>query len=383
MSSLPILPNFTPLPVDHDEHRPAASYLRYDTRTDGWNGARRAAFLAHLADHGNVARAAQAVGKCNSGAYALRRSARGFLFALGWEAALLLARRRIVDELYARANAGEDSVWDRSASQTVHSRYNSRLAFSLLDRTDPVAAPTEIVAIMANFDDFLQMVECADGDVRDAWALFDSILPPNALDARSRVRSNLLLCDKSADLGSDDDDYAAMDRDDMTEYKSCDGLTFPVVGVASDDAGCPVELFGEHRADQHVRPGGAAEGKEQVCAAALGLGETVCGADQEAAFAGSPVTPGLDPLRQRDRRQLFPVFVERNGDRRGQKQRRRSASIGQFGDCERPAQPFGVTRDDLGFGAARHFSARNDVQFQAAVARGSGVSPNAHMRSRL
>uniref|UniRef100_UPI0035930E3C response regulator n=1 Tax=Sphingorhabdus sp. TaxID=1902408 RepID=UPI0035930E3C len=41
---------------------PAAAYLRYQSRADGWGAGRQAAFLAHLADNGLVEDAARAVG---------------------------------------------------------------------------------------------------------------------------------------------------------------------------------------------------------------------------------------------------------------------------------------------------------------------------------
>jgi hypothetical protein len=47
---------------DNDPNRSAASYLTYDSPADGWTPARRAAFLTHLADHGHIDQAAQAVG---------------------------------------------------------------------------------------------------------------------------------------------------------------------------------------------------------------------------------------------------------------------------------------------------------------------------------
>jgi hypothetical protein len=35
---------------DTDARRPAAAFLRYELRADGWSAGRQAAFLAHLAD---------------------------------------------------------------------------------------------------------------------------------------------------------------------------------------------------------------------------------------------------------------------------------------------------------------------------------------------
>ncbi len=52
-------PDDTPPPSslqhDADARLPAAAYLRYQSRADGWSAGRQAAFLAHLADNGVVA----------------------------------------------------------------------------------------------------------------------------------------------------------------------------------------------------------------------------------------------------------------------------------------------------------------------------------------
>ena len=60
--STPSTPDSPPSPFvgDADARRPAAAFLRYELRADGWSPGRQAAFLAHLADHGVVADAARA-----------------------------------------------------------------------------------------------------------------------------------------------------------------------------------------------------------------------------------------------------------------------------------------------------------------------------------
>ncbi|MBP6434982.1 MAG: hypothetical protein KA292_10010, partial [Sphingorhabdus sp.] len=73
----------SPLHREADARLPAAAYLRYESRADGWSPGRQAAFLAHLADHGVVEDAARCVGMSQGGGYALRRTARGYAFNLG------------------------------------------------------------------------------------------------------------------------------------------------------------------------------------------------------------------------------------------------------------------------------------------------------------
>ena len=52
----------SPLRHDADTKLPAAAYLRYESRADGWSAGRQAAFLSHLADNGLVEDAARSVG---------------------------------------------------------------------------------------------------------------------------------------------------------------------------------------------------------------------------------------------------------------------------------------------------------------------------------
>jgi hypothetical protein len=185
--------------------RPAAAWLRYDSRADGWTAGRRAAFLAHLADNGVVADAASAVGKSLASAYALRRRAGGYAFALGWEAALLLARRRVADELMASAIKGEQAVWVREEGRTVYTRFNSRIALALLDRVNPATALNEVLAVTQNFDWFLDLIDDAE-NAESFWHLFDLFLDQSDFAARNRVRASLQLSDESVDFDKRDAD---------------------------------------------------------------------------------------------------------------------------------------------------------------------------------
>ena len=199
--------------------RPAAMWLRYDSRADGWTPGRRAAFLTHLADHGVVAEAAAAVGKSLASAYALRRRAGGYGFNLGWEAALLLARRRVADELMAAAIKGETAVWTREEGKTTYTRFNPRTALALLDRANPATALNEILAVAQHFDWFRDLIDASS----DLWPLFDTCLDESDFDARNRVRISLQLSDESADFeGADKHEQLESDDEKVPpiEYKS-------------------------------------------------------------------------------------------------------------------------------------------------------------------
>jgi hypothetical protein len=220
---------------DADPHLPAAAYLRYESRADGWSPGRQAAFLAHLADHGVEADAAKIVGMSLGGGYALRRQARGFAFGLGWEAALLLARRIVADRLMAAAIQGEEARWVREDGVTTYTRQNTRLSLALLDRVTPAATLPEVTAVMHRFDWFLELIDKA-ASAQQLWDLFfDDALTRDDAQARARVRGALLLCEETAvfeeedaeeddkDGYSLDDDYAGMYDDEEDEEEEDEG----------------------------------------------------------------------------------------------------------------------------------------------------------------
>ena len=203
----------SPLGQDADAKLPAAAFLRYESRADGWSAGRQAAFLAHLADNGVVADAARAVGKNLSGGYALRRQERGYAFDLGWAAALIIARRVVADDLMTAAIRGEQSRWVREDGVTTYTRQNSKLALTLLDKINPANAPAEVLAVVVRFDCFLQMID--EGlSAQELWELFfDKALLHSEVEARARVRAALLLCEESDDF----------EEQPPIEYKSMEG----------------------------------------------------------------------------------------------------------------------------------------------------------------
>jgi hypothetical protein len=209
----------SPLREDVDAKLPAAAYLRYESRADGWGAGRQAAFLAHLADHGVVADAARSVGMSVGGGYALRCTFRGYAFDIGWEAALIIARRIVVDNLMAAAIQGEQSRWVREEGVTTYTRQNSKLAMTLLDRANPANALPEVLAVATRFDCFLQMID--EGlSPPELWELFfDQALPHSEHQARARVRAALLLSEESAGFEVEDEG----EEEAPIEYKSMEG----------------------------------------------------------------------------------------------------------------------------------------------------------------
>jgi hypothetical protein len=201
---------------DPDIRLPAAAYLRYESRADGWSAGRQAAFLAHLADNGLVEDAARSVGMGVGGGYSLRRTARGYAFSLGWEAALIIARRVISDRLMTAAIKGEEARWVREDGVTTYTRQNTKLSLALLDRVNPALSQPEVIAVAVRFDCFLQMIdEGLNG--AELWELFfDKALPPGDRESRERVRHSLLLSEDSAGFEEKDEP--------PIEYKSMEGV---------------------------------------------------------------------------------------------------------------------------------------------------------------
>lgn len=107
-----------------------------DQREDGWTPPRIAVFLNALAGTGVVADAARAAGMSLQSAYVLRNSAKGRAFHLAWRAALLIARRRVADELMSRALHGVVDIVVQDGIVSERHRYDNRLALALLTRLD-------------------------------------------------------------------------------------------------------------------------------------------------------------------------------------------------------------------------------------------------------
>lgn len=215
---------------DPDIRLPAAAYLRYESRADGWSAGRQAAFLAHLADNGLVEDAARSVGMGVGGGYSLRRTARGYAVSLGWEAALIIARRVISDRLMTAAIKGEEARWVREDGVTTYTRQNTKLSLALLDRVNPALSQPEVIAVAVRFDCFLQMIDEGLNGV-ELWEIFfDKALPPGDRESRERVRHSLLLSEDSAGFEEKDEP--------PIEYKSMEGVV--TEEVPSREAPFPV-----------------------------------------------------------------------------------------------------------------------------------------------
>ncbi|MEK7343907.1 MAG: hypothetical protein AABZ73_08805 [Pseudomonadota bacterium] len=121
---------FPPLPTPAEQ-----------VRVDGWSPARQRRFLETLAATGVVRLACESVRITARSAYALRIRRDGAAFRLGWDAAILIARARLADDLLARAITGcTDTIQrDEENFQVTRHRHDNRLAMSMLSRLDRMA----------------------------------------------------------------------------------------------------------------------------------------------------------------------------------------------------------------------------------------------------
>lgn len=120
-------------------HFPPLPTAAEQIRADGWSPARQRQFLETLAATGVITTACDAVHISPRAAYALRIRRDGAAFRLGWDAAILIARARLADELLARALTGHEEVIHKDEDTITRRRHDNRLAMSMLSRLDRMA----------------------------------------------------------------------------------------------------------------------------------------------------------------------------------------------------------------------------------------------------
>jgi hypothetical protein len=147
-----------------------------------WTAAQMRAFLEVLAETGLIGEACDSVNKSRRSAYNLRFRDQGRAFALGWEAALLVARATLADMLMERAIKGYSikTRRDPETHETETVRIDNRCGMGMLRRLDamtgwgvaPQAGSDAALAriIAQDFWRFLELVE-AGGEGSEA-ALF-------------------------------------------------------------------------------------------------------------------------------------------------------------------------------------------------------------------
>lgn len=144
-----------------DSHLPALPPLPA-SRHDGWTPERQRRFCELLAESGRVDQAAASVGMSREGAYALRRRASGRAFAIAWDAALLLARQRLIDDAFELAFTGavEQVVRDGEVIAERRKR-DPRMLLATIARlgfSGALGSPA-VQAAAQEFDTFLDCIE--------------------------------------------------------------------------------------------------------------------------------------------------------------------------------------------------------------------------------
>jgi hypothetical protein len=160
-------------------------------RANGWTSDRMRVFLNALADCGVVEDAARAAGMTRQGAYALRNRAGCEDFQLAWNAALVVARGRLADEVMSRAlNGCVELIYRNGEIVAERHRHDNRLAMAVLSRLDAQASDEKRESRMVNhvareFDDFVEII--AEGEDGEAAAFLEE-----REDARSSLDSETI-----------------------------------------------------------------------------------------------------------------------------------------------------------------------------------------------
>lgn len=148
--------------MENEPHPLPALSSTPSPRHNGWTPERQRRFCELLAECGRVDQAAASVGMTREGAYALRRRAAGRAFAIAWDAALLLARQRLIDETFELAFSGAVEQVIRDGVVIAERRKRDpRMLLATISRLGfPGALGTPVVQAAAQeFDEFLDCLE--------------------------------------------------------------------------------------------------------------------------------------------------------------------------------------------------------------------------------
>ncbi|MGQ0660178.1 MAG: hypothetical protein ACT4N3_04850 [Sphingosinicella sp.] len=196
-------------------------------RHDGFTPDRQRLFLDILAACGVVADAARAAGVCRDTVYAFRNRPEARAFLLAWDAALLLARARMSDELMSRAlNGCIDRLYRDGELVAERHRHDNRLAMAVLSRLDRQAEGLGEGAAVAriigqDWERFLGIVESGGGEAAQYLAERAPAAPKP--EDRSQIESAGALIERleiialrdsgrAAEIRTDDLDPQAMDK---------------------------------------------------------------------------------------------------------------------------------------------------------------------------
>ena len=180
-----------------------------------WSPANQREFLEELAISGVAKQAAHAVSMSKHSAYRLRHRRDGLAFRIGWEAAIMIARGRLIDDLMERALEGYTEIATRSEDgrEITRFKYDTRSAMAMVHRFDKrIDGPCEalpaselVFARIASqdFEAYLDLVET--GGAAAQLSLF--------LAARSDLAATLSGSHLSQISADDDDEERELAHD--------------------------------------------------------------------------------------------------------------------------------------------------------------------------
>ena len=168
-------------------------------QSGGWSVERQLGFCEALAQCGYVEKAAALVGMTRQGAYAFRHSRAGRAFALAWDAALLLARQRLIDDAYELAFEGSvERTYRNGKLFQEKRRRDPKMLLATIERLGAKAAlgSAPVQAVAQEFGAFLDAMEAeaagqqgATGEFMECRADWGGILNRNVLkDSSSLLR---------------------------------------------------------------------------------------------------------------------------------------------------------------------------------------------------
>ena len=171
------------------------------TRHDGWTAQRQRQFCEALAECGNVEVAASMTGMSRESAYRLRRRAAGRAFALAWDAALLLARQRMIDDVIELAFEGAVERRYRGGKLVMEKRRRDpRGLLATIERLGS-AKPLGTASAQAVAQDFERFLDCMDADARDPRGYAAAFMAQRAETATTLTRDNLTAARQSLTVG--------------------------------------------------------------------------------------------------------------------------------------------------------------------------------------
>lgn len=136
------------------------------------------------------------------GAYQLRRRAEGRAFAIAWDAALLLARQRLIDETFELAFTGAvDQVVRDGKVIAERRRRDPRMLLATIERLTASSAlgNPAAQAVAQEFDDFLDCMDAAAAGRTGASAEFMELRAGDGTSLRGKEIQNRALLLKRAD----------------------------------------------------------------------------------------------------------------------------------------------------------------------------------------